>query len=1573
MREEYDKLNVTIGRVTAQVTVSESFPVIGSEVRLSALTRWARRYVFATDPGNGGGTVSGVPDRQRAETAIVIKSAGDLKQSFKAENGISSIEVVKNLYALDTKEDPYFSITCDKEIIRTDGESARIVITGDNGYDLGREHQVAINVFRENEEGSPVISLTELARGTHGGKICLYADIALDTRGIYDVEVTLADIGTGQSRVKRSGKLITVPPALAPRERAIELVIPTGDEQNAWYPMIDLSVYPPGTTIILRDDPGLPEGYKRRLFIRNAKGTFESPIIITIDQDPPYHIPFVSYNGINVSHCEHVVFDGRGYRNISKGIHVHPYGEEWGETAVIAPDGTNETEFFEMELSNTMFSGFVCKTEAQPERPEYWYGNFEYNRLSIHHCHIHDTNGEGAYLGYFDAGEITGVNSAGEEVTFRPHSMENTRIYRNDWINIGYDAIQLNNARNSEICHNNIENAGWRNEADQASGISLSLQGRIYNNVIRNFCGPGIQVAPFGELEIFNNIISGTQDGSMALLFLFDNHIPEHAVEEDINTGIPIYVHNNVLVGRKTCVSARNTVQFRSVFIDDNLMLYKTGLLGGQTDETLEVWRSLMRCNETRQYNEVDFADLDTLKIADSANGDFRISYDSPLMRAGYGLRFKFDFNGYRPWYSDTYPVGPFQGICVDPAYEEVPLALTRLIINNGETETDNLVLSLTLDFTGKAYQYRAGESESLSGVSWKDITPRNNYTLDGGNGRRRIYAQVRGARTESDIVSSVIEYVHGATVLTGIIINGGDGTSISGRLSVRISFERQRPDLYMISETGDFEEGEWLAFDDTVEYWVTGVSRTVTLFAKVKTDGVESGVVNASIDYIATIQYKEITLRIPLSELTGDVANIRAVIPNLKYGKRFALSWTMDDTLVYVYSRLFKYINKKWVDDSKIFHDGMPPTTGIMPDRYLCYTDGCGRDVRFCLNSAFVSHLNGKTPVLDYSFSGSQYFHLGEMERFIDYGNGIQNHGAGGYNDQGAAEAIRICNEEALTKLGFTPFLLLFPGEQDATMFAGAGEASNDVYQMSSGKKDSELSLQDLTDSFFKNKRSFMNRLTYDAFDLEGLKAKADYAFDQDNSFLMNFGGHNIEMDNAKFLDWETEMMPFLDYLYDTYGKGGDDSIWFAPLEEIYEYIFARHFSSVSVDDDGTDLIVSAKIAGMRNFRRRDLSLKLSGIDFSGVGTIRTDVDTYYMGSGLQADGTLLVNIDMDGNLVALAEKYVTAFETSPSQDSLEDAKYMVSRLRAELRNPYEDRIDTMNKPFGLRSVLINDGNIETSRREVGVTIIYDGFVAPSAYRLGENTDLEGIGWDVYTSGIRYILSEGLGTKNVYCQIKAPNGTLSEIRSTSIKLVEAGARVAIVSIGWGADKIPNTTPGYSIFDNGITRFQSQTSTGYRRIIYDQEGEMFRTAVPSSISVMMQSTIPGSITGDDSGIYPDEYLRHNSICGGNSAKNEHISFTLPVGAYRVSLLLNTSWSQKRIPNDALAYRAVTDTNEVPIVPPESGVQENTSHMTIPVEVTVGDTGLLRVEFGLNGLTSTFYYAPLNVIKIEKVK
>lgn len=1636
-----DKIKVGIGRTQLQVNVDNSFPIAGDTVSLMTKTKWAQQMQFDAVKAIGvAETIIKDNSSQQEMININITGGGDLVQTVTARNKSYSTVVNQLIMAMDRQILPYFDVAV-AEICRV-GETSRISVRSENGYLLTREHAIVARIYREDTEVNPVKILN--FSSTTDEDFCEFVFISVSDRGIYDVEVDLTDIETGVTITKRINKLITVTPRLAARPTAsqianneyaeivadakhgavlkmystgendlycvFELVEGQTDNDSGYYTNLDISKIPSGKsayTVILKSNSNKGKYYSRVLLTgstdvsqSNANGTpqfsYEIPLVFTVDQDTPLTIWGVFYSAVNYAGCiRNTVWDGRGYYNLFKGIKFDRFSDDlFWEDAFMLLNGTSDVELFEIEISNCGFTAVTSKTDPTAANPQFWYGNFEEKNFVWHHSYIHDTSGEGCYLGYFTGGAKKNVvytgkttsfkNLVGETVTYtngyqytqRAHSMERLRLYRNKFERLGYDGIQISNARQSSVCYNIIDGGAIRNDADQSSGASLqSMDGKIYNNIIISYNGPGMQLGPLTDLEVFNNIVN-TDSATDAIQFLFETENPDQNPTDGptgvINDTTVTKIHNNVLVSGGITANGRNTVQMRKIYFIDNLMVNNGINFSNMTEETIQVWNNNMRGNAV--YTLDDFKHkLQELKIADRNNSDFMIGNNSALVSMGVGLYFKFDFRGYKNWFPNIYPAGAYMGKYLNPEIEVVNLLLRGIAINKGAISTNLPDLSIVLDYVGIAMEYRIGLEPSLSDGAWKPLTSTSiNYTLNNEYGERRVYVQIRNMTEISAISSSVINFVYAPTILMGVKINNAEESTIFDKVAIEMTYMLATPDQYMISESNLFEGAQWQTFTPIADYVIDGVSRDVVVYVKVKTGDIESEIKSASIRYTSTIVYKDIKIEIPVSEIG---ANVQVTFPNLKYDKKFAYSWTTDDSLASVYSRMFNYINKKWVDDSEVYHDGMPHTTGMIPSKYLCFTDGCGRDVRFGLNSGFISHLNGKTPTLEYDYSGSQYFHLKEMRKFIDFGNGLQNHGAGGYNDQGPNEAIRICNEEANNKLGFTPFLLLLPGEVDQKIWTDAGKEIGDVYQLT-GAKNESCALDLLTDSLFKDKQNFMHRYTYDTFTLELLKEKIAFAFNQNNAHLMNFGGHNIVTNDSKFIDWNITVKPFLEYLYTTYGKGGNDSVWFAPLAEIYEYLFVRHFSRITTSIDGTNVVISIKIAQMKNFRQGDFSLKLSGGNMDGVSTIEADKSLYYLGKNLQADGSLLINISDNASLATLAEKYVHIFETTPSNDTMEDAEYMISRLSPHLKIPYQHRIDALNVPFSLADITINNGNATTTKREVSIQVIYTGFTVPLKYRLGETSNLTDIEWSDFAEPINHTLTETLGNKTIYCQIKSQNGEESEIKSNTVILVLVGSRKSIVSLGYNQAEIPNTTVGYSVFDSvtGITKFQSQTAIANARRIYDIEGVSIGTATPSSVisSMITPTNYKGAITGDNSGVFPDVYLEHNSVYG-NSAKNGvNITFSIPAGSYKIRILQNTI-NKNTIKEGAIYYKAVTDTDDVPILIPASGIIDNIHNLSTPVTVAVGVSGMLKIEWGVSGIDSSWYYAPLNIIEIEEVK
>ncbi|MEM8861227.1 MAG: hypothetical protein AAGD96_23115 [Chloroflexota bacterium] len=77
---------------------------------------------------------------------------------------------------------------------------------------------------------------------------------------------------------------------------------------------------------------------------------------------------------------------------------------------------------------------------------------------------------------------------------------------------------------------------------------------------------------------------------------------------------------------------------------------------------------------------------------------------------------------------------------------------------------------------------------------------------------------------------------------------------------------------------------------------------------------------------------------------------------------------------------------------------------------------------------------------------------------------------------------------------------------------------------------------------------------------EFEEIKSRVDWAATNSNGsrhIWYNTGAHGFQEDNIE---------PVIDYIYDTYGPNGDNSVWVAPADEIYSYVLVRENVSISV-----------------------------------------------------------------------------------------------------------------------------------------------------------------------------------------------------------------------------------------------------------------------------------------------------------------------------------------------------------------------------------------------------------------------
>lgn len=522
-------------------------------------------------------------------------------------------------------------------------------------------------------------------------------------------------------------------------------------------------------------------------------------------------------------------------------------------------------------------------------------------------------------------------------------------------------------------------------------------------------------------------------------------------------------------------------------------------------------------------------------------------------------------------------------------------------------------------------------------------------------------------------------------------------------------------------------------------------------------------------------LSFDTFELSIPISELgitTADEVTVK--MPSLKYDKKFALSWTTDDALLCIYSLMHKYINKKYIDDEYNFHDGMTPTTGMTPTRVLCSTDGCGNDVRFRLDSGWVSYnSNGSDGIHSDSYPYN-YVRWSEMVTFIDFLNTAMNHGGG--DQTKPLESIEMCGKRLDEKTGYFPFLLLVPG--GTTGYQDTSLSLDYIYHYHD-KNNLNYSVDSLTKESFVKKHGLFGRKTYDGMTFEQLCSYIDTQAVREDHPYTYFGGH-VVADTGEQIKWTDAVKPFLDYLYDTYGKGGDDSIWFAGPEEIYEYLFTKTYSVISKSIIGDELKIRVKVAKLPLFKKYEYSLILSKSGgLQSVPTVSINQDVVKSSIGLKG-GDLLVNVNYNNKLIELAEKYTSKYEASGSYTDQDDGLYFAGMLNETLAAPYLLRLNAEATAPVLNSISINSGAASTYERNVVVNLNVTGTI--THYRIGETSDLSGVNWIAGTANAQnYILSTSVGNKNIYAQVKNAVGE-SDIKSSDIELQEKPATTYTVT-----------------------------------------------------------------------------------------------------------------------------------------------------------------------------------------------
>ncbi|MDD3037764.1 hypothetical protein [Bacteroides sp.] len=416
------------------------------------------------------------------------------------------------------------------------------------------------------------------------------------------------------------------------------------------------------------------------------------------------------------------------------------------------------------------------------------------------------------------------------------------------------------------------------------------------------------------------------------------------------------------------------------------------------------------------------------------------------------------------------------------------------------------------------------------------------------------------------------------------------------------------------------------------------------------------------------------------------DATRIQTEIPILKYNKQWLLMLTQDDCQQSSYCRTWAAINGKPISSSKLYPDptennpdrqidyyyhavqlkkeDLPPTI-IPAGKSLGSTDGTGNEVRFAFTAAIWPEKEMMTQKITVTpgFTKNYYrFYRGgslvwdDVSEILNYGSGIAFHDVEVENvkDPGSIlDHFNIAQTIIQDKLSGRGCKTLAEPNGNKTYIEAANQyasiqtitaqtQANDIYPF---KVTNDLHKVVQNRYFNENPNEFKQLIQKEIDKFHPKERKG-----------IHIGVHNTDDNWIKLLTW----------INNTYGKDGDDSVWFPCLEEYYEYNYYRIHGTTMVEQiDPSTLKLTINLPSGQYFYYPSITVNLYGISLDNIASIEAD-DIVTGLSYANFEEGMMVNIDCRKYLTEHAEKFIEQYEKDKSnQSNKADALYFVNILK--------------------------------------------------------------------------------------------------------------------------------------------------------------------------------------------------------------------------------------------------------------------------------------------------------------------
>jgi hypothetical protein len=370
--------------------------------------------------------------------------------------------------------------------------------------------------------------------------------------------------------------------------------------------------------------------------ILNIIGTPENPVVL-INCDGQVLFESSQRYALQIRDSKYFVLAGTGDKASKYGFRLGT--DHQPSSALVVGPLCTDFEVSSIEVFKSGFAGILSKTDANCDGSISRSTFTQFNTV-IHHTYIHDTGGEGMYIGSTSWPSGYTGNSSCPGTVLWESELKGVRIYSNLVERSGWDGIQVSSA--VEDC-------------------------KIYNNIVRDYAVAreeyhinGIQLGGGTTGECFNNLVIG---GNGYALFNFgrgDN-----------------YIYNNVLVNSKrdaVAVASRNPTPGLGYYFINNTIINPgdNGFIIYDDETTGSVYYNNIIVNPGKEYFAKDGLDvannyltisIEELMFENPDQLNFMLKAGSPVIDFGkdvsdYGINIDFN-NNERP--IGAYDAGAFE------------------------------------------------------------------------------------------------------------------------------------------------------------------------------------------------------------------------------------------------------------------------------------------------------------------------------------------------------------------------------------------------------------------------------------------------------------------------------------------------------------------------------------------------------------------------------------------------------------------------------------------------------------------------------------------------------------------------------------------------------------------------------------------------------------------------------------------------------------------------------------------------------------------------------------------------